>query len=120
MIWVKNGTSIAFETTRGGNFEIYVMRYGGQKFDAGPERLTNNDASDRYPSWSPNGQSIAFVSDRDGKEKIFVMEADGDAPKRISNRGPNSRPDWFDPSYAISPTGKQETTWGQIKQILCR
>jgi Tol biopolymer transport system component len=120
VVWVKNGTSIAFGTTKGGNFEIYVMRYRGQKFDASQERITNNGVSYRYPSWSPNDQSIAFVSDRDGKEEISVMEANGDAPKRISNRRPNSRPDWFNLSCPVSPAGRQETTWGRIKQFLCR
>ncbi|HEX2052434.1 MAG TPA: hypothetical protein VHJ78_01735, partial [Actinomycetota bacterium] len=60
--WSPDGTKIAFNTNRDGNFEIYVMNADGSN----PRRLTNNNAEDFSPDWSPDGRQIAFNSDRDG------------------------------------------------------
>ena len=60
--WSPDGRRIAFDSTRDGNFEIYVMNADG----SGVTRLTNNDAWDWYPDWSPDGRRIAFDSNRDG------------------------------------------------------
>ena len=35
--------------------------------------LTNNAATDVYPSWSPDGTKIAFGTNRDGNYEIYVM-----------------------------------------------
>jgi eukaryotic-like serine/threonine-protein kinase len=48
-------------------------------------RLTNDTASDTYPTWSPDGKQIAFTSNREGQSAIFVMNADGSGVRRINN-----------------------------------
>ena len=66
-------SSLAFQSNRNGNTEIYSMdSQGGQQ-----TRLTNNTAYDSGQAWSPNGTRIAFVSDRDGGYGLYVMNADG-------------------------------------------
>ena len=45
--WSPDGKRIAFQTSRDGNFEIYVMNADGSE----PRRLTNNAAFDGRPSW---------------------------------------------------------------------
>jgi Tol biopolymer transport system component len=45
--WSPDGTRIAFESTRDGNYEIYTMNADG----TGPQRLTQNAALDRQPDW---------------------------------------------------------------------
>src|SRR5256712_783873 len=47
--WSPDGTKIAFESARDGNFEIYTMNADG----TGVTRLTNNAASDEEPDWGP-------------------------------------------------------------------
>jgi Tol biopolymer transport system component len=47
--WSPDGSRIAFESYRDGNFEIYVMNADG----SGQTRITNNTANDESPDWSP-------------------------------------------------------------------
>ena len=75
--WSPDGTRIAFETDRDGDFEIYVMNADG----SGQTNLTNNPAAcDISPTWPPDGTQIFFRSDRGGERfdyKPYVMNADG-------------------------------------------
>ena len=95
--WSPDGTQIAFDSDRDGNWEIYVMAADGSQ----PTRLTRNSAWDWFPAWSPDGTQIAFQSDRDGNHEIYVMAADGSQPTRLTR---NSASDW---SPAWSPDGTQ-------------
>jgi Tol biopolymer transport system component len=45
----RDGSKIAFESNRDGNFEVYLMDVSG----ANPVNLTNNSAGDGSPSFSP-------------------------------------------------------------------
>ena len=88
---------IAFYSLRDGNREIYAMNADG----SGLARLTNNSASDRYPSWSPDGRRIAFYSRRDGNDEIYAMNADGSGLARLTNNSADDRyPSW-------SPDGRR-------------
>jgi Tol biopolymer transport system component len=72
--WSPDGRSIAFEGTRDGNDEIYVMNADGSNV----RRLTKDPAVEGSPVWSSDGRKIAFESSRrfDALE-IWVMNADG-------------------------------------------
>ena len=70
---------IAFNSTRDGNAEIYMMNPDGSQ----RVRLTNHPARDMAPSWSPTGEQIVFTSDRDGKWDIYIMDADGANVRRV-------------------------------------
>jgi Tol biopolymer transport system component len=48
-VFSPDGTKIAFETNRDGNFEIYGMRADGSE----PVNLTNDPAGDFTPDWQP-------------------------------------------------------------------
>src|SRR5215211_728380 len=68
----KNG-EIAFQSDRGGSYEIYTMNRNGTKID----KLTTNPAPDEDPAFSPEGNKIAFESDRDGDSDIYKMTVKG-------------------------------------------
>src|SRR5215212_885568 len=53
----KNG-KIAFQSDRGGNYEIYTMNKNGKKID----NLTTNPADDEDPAFSADRKEIAFTS----------------------------------------------------------
>ena len=78
-----DGTMIAFDSERDGDYEIYVMNADGSD----QTRLTNNPTYDRYPCFSPDGTKIAFMSSRDGDYEIYVMNADGSNQTRLTNNG---------------------------------
>ncbi len=88
---------VVFESTRDGNYEIYVMNADG----TGQTRLTNNSTTDGNPTWSPDGTKIAFDSFRDGNFEIYVMNADGTGQTRVTNNPA------YDTASTWSPDGTQ-------------
>ena len=101
---------IVFSTTRHHRTEIYVMDADG----GNQKRLTNNKASDKFPTWSPDRTKIAFVSDRKGGLlQIYVMDAHGKHTIKLTDaRQEKGSLDW-------SPDGKKIafTSWkGQDRQ----
>ena len=93
----SNG-SIAFSTTREGNYEIYSMSPAGALNT--PANLSSHLGHDIHPAWSPDGARIAFASDRDGgANEIYVMQADGTGKTRLTT---NAAQDW-EPTW--SPDG---------------
>ena len=79
--WSPDGKTIAFDSDRDGDREIYVMDADG----ANVRQLTSNDRFDGVPTWSPDGSYIAFQSDRDGEgQEIYMMRADGTNVQRLA------------------------------------
>jgi TolB protein len=76
-----DGGSLAFASSRDGDFEIYVARIDGST----PRRLTESPGLDIRPAWSPDGRRLAFTSMRDGNYEIYVIAADGSGLRRITN-----------------------------------
>ena len=74
-----DGSLIAFESNRDGNWELYVMDRDGQN----QRRITIHPASDRSASFSPDGKSLLFQSNRavEGRASdIFQITLDPLAP----------------------------------------
>ncbi|SVB96000.1 uncharacterized protein METZ01_LOCUS248854, partial [marine metagenome] len=91
------GSSIVFESTRDGTYEIYLFDIGGSNLI----NISNHIANDRDPQFSPDGEYIVFVSDRDGDDEIFIVDIYGTNPVNITN---NTKPERR-PRY--SPTGEK-------------
>jgi Tol biopolymer transport system component len=68
----KNG-KIAYQSDRGGSYEIYTMNRNGKKI----KKLTTNRAPDEDPAFSPDGKRIAFMSDRSGDSDVYTMNVKG-------------------------------------------
>jgi Tol biopolymer transport system component len=93
--WSVTG-KIAFESTRDGNREIYVMDEDGSE----QRRLTADSHEDFDPAWSPDGLKIAFASDRSGNLDIYVMDDDGGNLRAVTN----------DPSAEFGPSWSPDGT----------
>ena len=52
--WSPDGQRIVFDSSRDGNYEIYVMDSDGSN----PHRLTDHPAADWFPSWSPMADTL--------------------------------------------------------------
>jgi Tol biopolymer transport system component len=89
--WSPDGTMIAFQSDRDGDFELYAMNSDG----SGVTQLTANEARDLQPDWAPDGTMIAFASDRDGSPDIFTMNANGSGATNLTHDPAfDERPDW--------------------------
>ncbi len=107
----RDGTRLAFQSRRDGNWEIYVLDLNSGKIS----RVTNDLAYDGSPTWSPDGKEIAFESYRGSDLDIWKMNADGSAPVNLT---PDSKQ--YDYAPAWSPDGKTIifTSWAtEHKQL---
>jgi Tol biopolymer transport system component len=88
-----NGKFLAYESTKSGNSDIYMMPADG----GNSIQITNHPAPDSRPTWSFDGKWIAFFSSRSGDNEIWVIRISPDGnpdgePLQISRgfslRGP--------------------------------
>ncbi|MCB0052667.1 MAG: PD40 domain-containing protein, partial [Caldilinea sp.] len=99
--WSPAWTYIAFQSNRGGNWDIFTIRAGCDVATLGEEacglrQLTDDPADDMLPAWSPDGRHIAFVSTRDGGADLFFVTLDDGSVQRVTNDPAGAwRPAWL-------------------------
>src|SRR5918997_2652428 len=67
--WSPDGMRIAYESTRSGNSEIWVMNADGT---GEPVNVSQHESWDSNAAWSPDGTQITFQSRRAGQDDIWV------------------------------------------------
>jgi len=86
--------TIAFESDRDGNLEIYTIAPDGSAL----VNLSSNTGQDSAPAWSSDGSLIAFTSNREngsgGGQFIYIMEADGGNVRQVTWEDNSNWPDW--------------------------
>jgi Tol biopolymer transport system component len=114
-----DGSRVAFEGDVDGNTDIWVVHTDG----TGLLRLTDDPATDQYPTWSPDGTTIAYdnaganehVSDPQFSKtaEIFTVPSDGGSTTRLTHNG------WFDaaPSYAGDGKTIVDESWGGLSTM---
>ena len=83
-MYSPSGNAIAFVSTRTGNGDIYVLRFG----DASLTRLTFDDAAETLDGWSRDGKSVLFsmtTRDISGMNDVFRVSIDGGTPMAITS-----------------------------------
>jgi Tol biopolymer transport system component len=90
--WSPDGRRIAFQSTRDGNWEIYVMNADGSDV----RRLTDNDRKDGEPSWSPDGRRLVYVHDG----RLYEMQASGRNRRSLDQEG--EWPSWSHDGRALA------------------
>jgi len=76
-----DGRSIAYQSDRTGDDEIWVHDLGGVE-----HRITRSVGADVYPDWSPDGRRLVFVSDRSGSPELWVADRDGGNAHRLGDQ----------------------------------
>jgi tricorn protease len=82
-LFSPDGTKLAFESTRSGNGDIYVLDLG----NASLRRLTFDDATESLDAWSHDGRAIYFSSSTDdiaAMRDVFVVPVSGGTPMPVS------------------------------------
>lgn len=82
--WSPNSDQMAFQSSRNGNDDIFVIDIT-EDFTGQPRRITTNSAPDYSPTWSPDGDHIAFLSERNDNPEVYVTEPDGTVVTRLTN-----------------------------------
>jgi Tol biopolymer transport system component len=86
--YVPGGKTIAFNSNRDGQHEIYLMSPEGRS----SIRLTSSAGDDMNPSWSQDGARLAFDSNRDGDWEVFSMlAADGSQQTQLTDNAVDDR-----------------------------
>lgn len=80
--WSPNGTSIVFQSPRGGRWDLWIVELGRGTL----RQLTRDQEFDYQPSWSPDGKSIVYASGMPSPYRVKVVPAVG-GPTRIITDG---------------------------------
>ena len=99
--WSPDGRRIAFKSSRGGSFNLYVMDADGSNV----RRLTDHGGNDYDPSWLPDGESLVFASDRDrgaGRYDLYRLRLGDGSVQRLTT---------FFQGYAFMPSVSPDGNW---------
>ena len=77
--WSPDSRWIAFDSSKAGNWDIYVVSADGGQ----PRRLTNGHSQNARPSWSQDGRWIYFGSNRSGDWQIWKQSTQGGLAKQV-------------------------------------
>ena len=81
--WSPDGKTIAFASSRSGNFDIWTISSdGGQAV-----QVTFHSAWDSISTWSRDGQWLVFYSYRSGSLELWKIGKDGGIPIQITTDG---------------------------------
>jgi Tol biopolymer transport system component len=81
--WSPDGRWIAFDSTKYGHRDIFVVAAEGGFL----RRLTTEPSEDVRPNWSADGRWIYFGSDRGGDWQVWKVPSEGGAAVQVTRHG---------------------------------
>ena len=121
--WSPNGERIAFESSRDGEWAIYVMNADGSNLTrvAKTYKPMEINLANLYfdfnvdIAWLPDSTRIAFTSRQDGMEDIFVVNFDGTNLTQLTDSGRSDySPAWSPDGTEIAFVSNRRGTFDQI------
>ena len=82
-----DGKNLVFYSDISGNYEIYLINLDG----SGMQRLTENNADDRYAAFSPDGSKIIWISNITGTYSLWMMDKDGSNKIQLTDNMGNEK-----------------------------
>jgi Tol biopolymer transport system component len=79
--WSPDGRSIAFNSDRLGEMNIWVRGVA----DSAEQQLTHGPGGDYQPSWSPDGKRVVFFSARSGNADVWSVETNDGRLTRLTD-----------------------------------
>jgi dipeptidyl aminopeptidase/acylaminoacyl peptidase len=92
--WSPDGQEIAFNSTRSGNWDVWILTAQG-----GEARPLTDDPADDFAGsgWSPDGRQIAVASTRTGNQDIWVAPSEGGEPRQLTSDPANEEGAFWSP-----------------------
>ena len=87
--WTRDGRSLAFAETGPGEFDLWVMRDGGE-----PEPLVAGRSTEAQVAFSPDARWFAFTSDETGRPEVSIRSYPETEIRIVVSRGGGSDPVW--------------------------
>ena len=105
---LEDWTRIAFQSSRDGNWEIYLARSDGSE----PVRITHHPAADLYPRLNRGASQVVFASNRDGALEIYTQNTDGSGLTRLTfNNADDTTPVWSPDNTRIAFVSQRDGNW---------
>src|SRR5260221_13499454 len=79
--WSPDGKSIAYESTKGGSRNLYLV----DALTGDETRLTTSVGNDVNASWSPDSTKIVFQSERSGLWQGFFLDVSSGKTTRLTD-----------------------------------
>ena len=113
-VWSPNCQRIAFQSSRKGNPDVFVMDSLGKNI----EQLTFDSAFDGIPKWSPNGSFLSLNSNRTGSPNVFLLNiATKEKTQVTSDKKYNFIQDWLSDTTILIITDVSEKRQMQVLDI---
>lgn len=118
--WAPDGT-IAFS---------HIERWGGRGPVSGTLYAVNRDSGDlnelvpekepiaEQATWAPSMDELAYHKQVGENRQIFKIDLASQQSQKLTSRGINVYPDWFDPAFALPVSPKPHlltTAWAKVK-----
>jgi dipeptidyl aminopeptidase/acylaminoacyl peptidase len=89
--WSPDGSRLAFNSNRDGDWDIYVMNADGSQV----RQLVNAPGLDDKPQWSPDGTRIGFATTRSGTPQLLAVDvATGQETSLVAQPVSGLNPAW--------------------------
>lgn len=75
-----DGKSIAFCSSRDGDFDLFVADADGSRL----RKVIKLPGMQSHPAWSPDGKRIAFASNHGDNQDLYVVQVDGTGLKQLT------------------------------------
>ena len=119
--WSMDGTTIVFSHIEKLGFKgpisgrLYTVTRDGSNLR---EIIPEEEPISQRPVWSPPGDELAYHKLVGENRQIFTIDLASRQSKKLTSRGINVYPDWFDPTFALPVSPKPHlltTVWAKVK-----